>query len=238
MDTNKVYHYVYRITNTVKNKHYYGKRSSKIPPIKDIGIKYFSSSRDKTFIKDQKDNPKNYKYKVVSVHISSEEAISKEIKLHSKFNVGKNPCFYNKALQTSKKFLNVGGYTLTDDTKKRMSIAVKLRASTEEFRVKMSKLLKGNKYALGRKWSEEAKNKVKEASRKRNSGAGNPRAKLANVYNYETDELIASGVIIALWAKANGYTPQLLNKTARSNRQLPSSDNNPLQHKGVYAVYL
>lgn len=238
MDTDKVYHYVYRITNTVENKHYYGKRSSKVEPIKDIGIKYFSSSRDKTFIKDQKDNPQNYKYKIVSVHVSSEEAISKEIKLHSKFNVGKNPYFYNKALQTSKKFLNAGGYKLTDATKKRMSAAVKLRASTEEFKANLRKYLKGNKYALGRKLSEEAKKNIGEAARKRNSGAGNPRAKLANIYNYETNELIASGVIVTLWAKANGYTPQLLNKTARSNRQLPSSDNNPLHHKGVYAVYV
>lgn len=238
MDTDKVYHYVYRITNTVENKHYYGKRSSKIEPIKDIGIRYFSSSRDKTFIKDQKENPQNYRYKVVSVHTSSEKALLKEIKLHSKFSVGKNPYFYNKALQTSRKFLNVGGYTLTDVTRKRMSIASKLRASTEEFKARMSEHLKGNKNMLGYKWSEEAKNKVREASRKRNSGAGNPRAKPANIYNYETNELIASGVIITLWAKANGYTPQLLNKTARSNRHLPSSDNNPLQHKGVYAVYL
>lgn len=42
----KKYHYVYRITNKVENKHYYGSRSSNVPPIEDIGKKYFSSSSD------------------------------------------------------------------------------------------------------------------------------------------------------------------------------------------------
>lgn len=40
MNTKK-FHYVYRITNTKINKHYYGVRSSNIEPYKDLGIKYF-----------------------------------------------------------------------------------------------------------------------------------------------------------------------------------------------------
>ena len=50
------YHYVYRITNKVCRKHYYGVRSSNNHPKQDIGIQYFSSSYDKDFIKDQKEN--------------------------------------------------------------------------------------------------------------------------------------------------------------------------------------
>ena len=34
-------HYVYRITNKIENKHYYGVRSCKIDPKLDLGIKYF-----------------------------------------------------------------------------------------------------------------------------------------------------------------------------------------------------
>ena len=56
-------HYTYRISNTLINKHYYGTRSTGINPKDDLGYKYFSSSSDKEFIKDQKDNPQNYKYK-------------------------------------------------------------------------------------------------------------------------------------------------------------------------------
>ena len=57
------FHYVYRITNVEKNKYYYGSRSSNILPSEDIGIKYFSSSSDKIFVQDQKENPQNYMYK-------------------------------------------------------------------------------------------------------------------------------------------------------------------------------
>jgi len=58
------YHYVYRITNILTNKHYYGSRSCNILPKNDLGFKYFSSSKDNDFIIDQKINPQNYKYKI------------------------------------------------------------------------------------------------------------------------------------------------------------------------------
>jgi hypothetical protein len=98
------YHYTYRITNKILNKHYYGTRTSKIEPKLDLGIKYFSSSSDKNFIQDQKDNPSNYKYKVIKTFNSREEALELEIKLHSRFNVGTNENFYNRAKQTSTGF--------------------------------------------------------------------------------------------------------------------------------------
>ena len=43
MTSNIIYHYVYRITNLINNKHYYGKRSSKIEAKLDLGLKYYSS---------------------------------------------------------------------------------------------------------------------------------------------------------------------------------------------------
>lgn len=60
-----MFHYVYRISNTLLKKHYYGVRSSIIEPKFDIGVKYFSCSHDKYFLNDQKINRDNYKYKVV-----------------------------------------------------------------------------------------------------------------------------------------------------------------------------
>lgn len=90
-----IYHYVYRITNLVDNKHYYGKRSSKIEPKLDLGIIYFSSSRNKNFIQDQKINPQNYRYKIIKICSSSEEAHKLESKLHEKLSVDINPNFYN-----------------------------------------------------------------------------------------------------------------------------------------------
>jgi len=98
-------HYVYRITNIRLNKHYYGTRTSKKTiPEKDIGYIYFSSSSDKDFIKDQKENPQDYKYKVIKKFNTRKEAIELEIKLHNKFNVGVNESFYNRSKQTSTGF--------------------------------------------------------------------------------------------------------------------------------------
>lgn len=99
-----MYHYTYRITNIIDKKHYYGARSCKCLPSEDLGIKYFSSSSDNDFIFEQKNDPKKFKYKVISIFETRAEALDLEIKLHEKFEVHKNPKFYNKAKQTSKGF--------------------------------------------------------------------------------------------------------------------------------------
>ena len=108
MSSEGIYHYVYRITNLVESKHYYGKRSSKIEPHLDLGKKYFSSSKDKNFIKDQKENPQNYKYKVVFICKSARRAIELETTLHDMFDVGRNQSFYNKVKQNGNGFDSTG----------------------------------------------------------------------------------------------------------------------------------
>lgn len=102
------YHYVYRITNKTLNKHYYGVRSSKVEPKLDLGIKYFSSSTDKDFIKDQNENPDNFKYKVIRNFESRKDALCFEINLHNKFDVSINESFYNLSKQTSTGFDTTG----------------------------------------------------------------------------------------------------------------------------------
>ena len=103
------YHYTYRITNTVCKRHYYGSRSTNTLPSLEIGVEYFSSSRDIDFMRDQLENPQHYKYKVIKVFTTSrEDAIRLEIKLHDMFDVGKNPNFYNKVKQTSVGFDSTG----------------------------------------------------------------------------------------------------------------------------------
>lgn len=109
------YHYVYRISNSKLKKHYYGVRSSKLAPHLDLGVKYFSSSKDKSFIQDQQLNPWFYKYKIIAIFETREDAVRFEIKLHNRFDVGKNPSFYNKAKQTSQGFDTTGISYLTDD---------------------------------------------------------------------------------------------------------------------------
>lgn len=94
-------HYVYRITNTIENIHYYGVRSCIGDPRFDIGVKYFSSSSDKNFIKLQKNNPEYFKYKVVKIFSSRKDACKMEVKLHHMFDVGVSEAFYNKCKQTT-----------------------------------------------------------------------------------------------------------------------------------------
>ena len=95
------YNYVYKITNKESGKQYIGTRSSKICPYDDIGIKYFSSSKDKEFIQEQKEKPELYEYQILYGFETRMEALEYEIYLHNFYDVGKNPMFYNRAKQTS-----------------------------------------------------------------------------------------------------------------------------------------
>jgi len=139
------YHYVYRIFNTVENKHYYGVRSCIISPKLDLGIKYFSSSTDKEFIKDQKINPQKYKYKVVRIYNSRKKAAVLEIKLHNKFNVGINESFYNKVKQSSTGFDRSGISPKKESIK--LGIETKIKngnlTHSEETRKKISDSMTG-----------------------------------------------------------------------------------------------
>ena len=105
------YHYTYRITNITKvalRIYYYGVHSTNLRPEDDLGIEYFSSSTNEEFKNDQKQNPHNYKYKIIRVFKTRKEATKLEIKLHEKFDVGVNDVFYNKVKQTSTGFDTTG----------------------------------------------------------------------------------------------------------------------------------
>lgn len=105
------YHYVYRITNLVEGKHYYGSRTSSKSPELDIATKYFgspSSEKNRWIIDDQKVNPSHYEYKILKCFGTRKEAIAFEVFLHKKFNVKRHRLFYNEANQTSSGFDSVG----------------------------------------------------------------------------------------------------------------------------------
>lgn len=250
MSTDKLYHYVYRITNTVKCKHYYGKRSSKIEPGLDLGIKYFSSSLDSDFKLDQKTNPQNYKYKIVSIHASASSALAKEVKLHNKFNVGINQKFYNKVKQTSTKF-DCTGIVFSEEHKTKISIANKGRSISTEHKKKVSEARTGKPLSAehkmkmsiartGKVTSEETRLKLSASKIGVFVGIKSPKAKLAHIYDYLTNKLIIHApVVISEWCKTNNYSPSNLAFTARANRDLPHCNKtNPHKHKGIYAVYL
>jgi hypothetical protein len=165
------YHYVYRITNVMENKHYYGKRSSKIKPVVDLGKKYFSSSKNKDFIRDQKLFPEKFKYKIILICKNSESAIKFEIKLHKKFDVGRNLNFYNRVRQVSNGFGRDGTVTVKDQFGKIFQTSV----DNEDYvSGKLIPLTRGRKMSeafkkklKGRTLSEEHKRKISESWKKR-----------------------------------------------------------------------
>lgn len=253
MNTKQVYHYVYRITNIVEKRHYYGKRSTSIDPKLDLGVKYFSSSKDKAFIADQKSDPKNYKYKVIRIYETDKEALAAEIKLHNKFEVGINPNFYNRAKQTSIGF-SITGRNHSKETKEKISVTRKGKNHSKETKEKISAANKGNTNSKGKSPSKETREKLsiahkgkkgkphsKETKEKMSialKGTNHPQAKLANIYCRYTNDLIAENIVISVWAKANGYHRANLCATARADKSKPSSTTNPHYHKGVYVVYV
>lgn len=97
-------YYVYRITNIIEKKHYYGYRGTERKPEDDLGKKYFSSSSDKQFKKLQRTNPELFKYKILKLFTEKEHAVLMEIKLHKKFDVKNHPSFYNLANQLHEGF--------------------------------------------------------------------------------------------------------------------------------------
>ena len=101
---NYKHYFVYLIWNKINRKMYIGYKSTNKDPYNVIGKTYFSSSSNKEFIKDQKDNPNNYRYKVLADFKTSEEALELEISLHEKYNVDINDRFYNLSKQRKNGF--------------------------------------------------------------------------------------------------------------------------------------
>jgi hypothetical protein len=100
--------YVYLIENIETTKYYIGVRSTNLLPEDDLGKKYFSSSRDKNFIQDQKSNNNNYRYTVLKNFDNRNDADDYEMYLHKKKRVHLDPQSYNRAMNSSKGFSTVG----------------------------------------------------------------------------------------------------------------------------------
>lgn len=84
----------------------------------------------------------------------------------------------------------------------------------------------------GRKHSEESKQKQRDASK----ACNNPRSKLMDVYRYEDNSLVASGVYLVEWARENDNFAAELYKSSRADRSKPHHwKTNKYHCKGYYA---
>lgn len=191
----QIYHYVYRITNKILNKHYYGLRSSYIHPKKDLGIKYFSSSTNKDFIIDQKNNKNNYKYKIIQIYYTRASAALAEIKLHKKFNVAFNESFYNlsNASSLSRGLINTYKQWENYTPERKIEVVSKIRQKVKEHFANLTDDEKKNKMKKLEEWKQNNPDLVKGnyiiAAEKRR-GKNNGSAKQINIFN-KNGELVA-----------------------------------------------
>ena len=102
------YYYVYRITDKINKKHYYGSRVSVKHPKMDLGVVYMSSSNDIEFMKDQEECPQRFKYKIVRIFENNIDKILYESFLHQYFDVKNHKKFINRSNQLPSGFDTTG----------------------------------------------------------------------------------------------------------------------------------
>jgi len=145
-------YYTYEIVKISTQERYVGSRTCKGSSQSDLGKRYFSSSTNLGFIREQKNNPLNFLYIVLKEFDKYSDMLEHEIYLHKYNEVEKNPSFINKARQTSTAFYYDGltGVTGEDhprygkkdsiETKKQKSISASARAKpSEATRAKIAK---------------------------------------------------------------------------------------------------
>jgi hypothetical protein len=130
------HHYVYH-SYEEWGREYIGIRSCDCLPEEDI--KYFGSFKDKTFNPTEKT--------ILFVRETREEVAEIEIILHDFFDVAINPQFANRAKAKSTKFDTAGVIfgPLTEETKKKISVAKSGIPNTEKHKKKISEANSGEK---------------------------------------------------------------------------------------------
>jgi hypothetical protein len=155
METPKEYYYTY-YSYEEYGRGYLGSRGCNCPPEKDV--KYFGSSKDKTFRPTQKIILKDD-------YATREEAYADEIILQEYYKVVENPHFANRSYQTSTGFSRKGmipcnkGKKMSEEQRQKLSASCKGRRLSEETKEKISKAFKG------RELSESHKRKIGESNK-------------------------------------------------------------------------
>lgn len=186
----KNYHYVYKIINnnpSDERQYYIGVRTAKgCTPDKDT--EYWGSSK---YLKESINEIglENFSKEILSIWNTREEAVAEEIRLHTQFDVSKNPEFYNKSKQTTTGF-DTGGVILenhwlkTADEKTKKEWSKKLKEIHPDFSGE-------NHPRYGQKLSNDTKIKISNTIKESGSSKGknNGMAKKIAIYNVD-DKLI------------------------------------------------
>jgi hypothetical protein len=159
-------YYVYRITcyhPDSDQKYYYGFRKTNKNPNDDI---YWSSSK---YVKHAIDEfgVEYFSKKIIGIYKIREAAIEKEILLHEKFQVDKNPLFFNRAKQSKfgynctgdilkgKTYEELYGKERANEMKRHRSIAMKKHRA-------ISSIAGNQNPNYGNKWTDDQKQKLSE----------------------------------------------------------------------------
>lgn len=133
-----MYHYTYLIKSKTNKMKYIGVRSCKCRPEDDD---YWGSSKHLP-----KDIKITHNRRVLKEHASRKEAVEHEILLHNKYDVGKNPNFYNKSKQTSLSYDTSGiPNPHSAETRAKLSAALKGKKRTPEMVEAMRQRMLGTK---------------------------------------------------------------------------------------------
>ena len=187
----KYYYYTYLVIDL--NPHtdaefYIGSRKCKCLP--ELDTSYMGSVNSKEWKQDWKNITTRCDKIILKEFDTYTEMLAHEVELHALYKVDTNKKFYNKARQTTTKFY----YDATGV--KRPDSAV---------------LMKGNSYGKGYKMTEEQRKRCSEACQ----GFKAYQAIAVDIYEYTSDNLIASRVCLNEWCKMSGVSQGNLTKTKR-----------------------
>jgi hypothetical protein len=154
--------------------------------------------------------------------------------------LGADPHFYNRSKQTTTGWDTTGVRPKYPSSNKGMVVVRDSHNATHRVSVNDPKYLSGEfaHHLKGQKFSDQAKQNISNGHK----GHKHPKVVPVNLYDYYTDTLVASDVIINGWCKNTKYHQAHLNSTLRADRSRPHCSNsshkeriNVHHHKGVYA---
>jgi hypothetical protein len=162
--------YVYLVGWTDLDKYYIGVKHKKGSHPRDFWVKYFTSS--KIVPKFRKEHGEPDVIMIIREHETAKDAVEHEDKLLRRLHAVKSDRFLNRARSGVE--WNSGGYTLSAETKSKMSKAQTGRVVPYETRAKLSKLNTGkvvldeikaqiSKSLTGRARSAEVKAKISKS---------------------------------------------------------------------------
>jgi hypothetical protein len=127
------------------------------------------------FTDERKNNPELFNIETLSLHLTREEALEKELELQIEYNVVKSSDYMNESLARVNGFFGRDtsgsnhpqfGHELSEETKKKISDSLTGRIEPDETRKKKSLSKLGDKNSFyGKKHSEETKDKISESKR-------------------------------------------------------------------------